>query len=416
LPALQRQTFLASLTIEEKAWLALCWPFWARPEQLTPPGDWQTWLILAGRGFGKTRACAEDVKAFALQNAGSRIAIVAPTAADARDTCVEGESGLLSILPRSAVATYNRSLGELILANGSRFKLFSAEEPERLRGPQFHRAWADELASWKQQQAAWDMLQFGLRLGRRPRTIVGTTPKPSKLLKQLLASADTVVTRGSTYDNRDNLASSFYDSIVSRYEGTRLGRQEIHAEVLDDLDGALWQAGWIDDHRVSEAPELKRVVVAIDPAVTANADSDQTGIAVAGQGHDGHFYVLHAGGYKLSPQGWASRAVELYQQHNADRLVAERNQGGDLVAATIKTVAPGIAVKTVHASKGKQLRAEPIAALYEQGRVHHVGVMKGLEDQLLTFPVANEHDDQLDSLVYAITELAEQPTLVFKFI
>jgi predicted phage terminase large subunit-like protein len=364
-------------------------------------------LILAGRGFGKTRACAEDVKAFALQNAGSRIAIVAPTAADARDTCVEGESGLLSILPRSAVATYNRSLGELILTNGSRFKLFSAEEPERLRGPQHHRAWADELASWKQQQAAWDMLQFGLRLGRRPQTIVGTTPKPSKLLKQLLASADTVVTRGSTYDNRENLAASFYDSIVARYEGTRLGRQEIYAEVLDDVEGALWQSSWIDDHRVAAAPELRRVVVAIDPAVTANADSNQTGISVAGQGHDGDFYVLHSAGYRLSPQGWASRAVELYQQHRADRLIAERNQGGDLVAATIKTVAPSIAVKTVHASKGKTVRAEPVAALYEQGRVHHVGVMKALEDQLLTFPVANENDDQLDSLVYAITELAE---------
>lgn len=370
---------------------------------------------MAGRGFGKTRACAEDVKAFALQNPGSRIAIVAPTAADARDTCVEGESGLLAILPRSAVSTYNRSLGELILANGSRFKLFSAEEPERLRGPQHHRAWADELASWKQQEAAWDMLQFGLRLGRRPQTIIGTTPKPSKLLKQLMASADTVVTRGSTYDNQDNLAASFYSSIVARYEGSRLGRQEIHAELLDDLEGALWQSGWIDDHRVTIAPELKRVVVAIDPAVTANAESDQTGITVAGAGHDGHYYVLHSAGYKLSPQGWASRAVELYSEYKADRLIAERNQGGDMVAATIRQVAPGIAVKTIHASKGKTLRAEPCAALYEAGRVHHVGVYKGLEDQLLTFPVANENDDILDSLVYAITELSErrQPIKIY---
>lgn len=381
-----------------------------RPSQRTPPGDWRTWLILAGRGWGKTLTGAEDVKAYGLSHPGARIAIVARTIADGRDTCVEGQSGLLGVLPRGSVTTWNRSLGELILTNDTRYKLFSAEEPDRLRGPQHHRAWCDELASWgegtKQRDwpTAWDMLQFGLRLGPDPRTVVTTTPRPSRIIKHLIAEATTHPTRGHTVENAENLPASFITEMERRYGGTRLGRQELAAEILADTPGALWSWAMLEDRRA--APDLTRVVVAIDPAVSSGEGSDETGIVVAGLGVDGRGYVLADRSCRLSPDGWARRAVQALDDHTADLCVAEVNNGGDLVEQTIRTVRRSIPYRKVHASRGKVTRAQPVAALYEQGKVSHVEVFPDLEEQLTTWtPEDGKSPDRLDALVWALTEL-----------
>lgn len=381
-----------------------------RPSQVTPSGDWRTWLILAGRGWGKTLTGAEDVKAYGLAHPNSRIAIVARTIADGRDTCVEGQSGLLGVLPRGSVLTWNRSLGELILTNGTRYKLFSAEEPDRLRGPQHHRAWCDELASWgegtkeRDWPSAWDMLQFGLRLGADPQTVVTTTPRPTKIIKHLL-SADTVfTTRGHTEENAANLPPAFLAEMERRYGGTRLGRQELAAEILADTPGALWTWAMLGDRR--PAPDLTRVVVAIDPAVTSGEDADETGIVVAGLGIDGRGYVLADRSCRLSPDGWARRAVSAFDDCHGDLVVAEVNNGGDLVEQTIRTVRRTLPYRKVHASRGKQVRAQPVAALYEQGRVSHVEAFPDLEEQLTTWtPESGASPDRLDALVWALTEL-----------
>lgn len=386
----------------------LNWVKTARPEQVTPDGDWLTWLILAGRGWGKTRTGAEDVAFYAMANPGVRIAVVAPTAADARDTCVEGDSGLIGIIPREAVQAWNRSLGELILVNGSRFKTFSADEPERLRGPQHHRAWADELAAWRYPEA-WDQLMFGLRLGDRPQCVVTTTPKPTPLVKQLASAATTHITRGSTFDNAANLAPSALQMLRERYEGTRLGRQELEAEILGDLPGALWTLAMLDGYRLRQAPDLKRIVVAVDPAVTATEASDEHGIIVAGMTADQRGIVLQDGSLSGSPMEWARRAVSLYRSFDADCIVVEVNQGGDMVSHTLRTIDPNVKIKEVRASRGKHVRAEPIAALYEQGRCAHVGAMPALETQM-TQMTLNGYEgagspDRVDALVWAFTEL-----------
>lgn len=384
----------------------------ARPKQRPPDGDWSTWLILAGRGFGKTRTGAEWITDQALAVDGTRWAIVAPTFADARDTCVEGESGVLAVLRRRGrePRTWNRSIGELVLANRSRIKLFSADEPERLRGPQHHGAWGDEPASWRYGQATWDQLQFGLRLGQRPRTVVTGTPKPVSIVRALVErdAPAVAVTRGSTYENAENLAQAALDELRERYEGTRLGRQELHAELLLDTPGALWTTAVLDPHRVTAAPDLARVVVGVDPAATSSDDADDTGIVVAGRGVDGHFYVLADRSCHLSPDGWARRVVQAHDDHHGDLVVAEQNNGGEMVEAVLRQVDRAVPVKRVTASRGKRVRAEPIAALYEQGRVHHVGRLVELEDQLCTWtPESGTSPDRLDALVWALTELAD---------
>jgi phage terminase large subunit-like protein len=374
-----------------------------RATQTAPPGDWRTWLILAGRGWGKTLTGASDLAAYALGHPGSRLAVVAPTYGDARDTCVEGDSGLLSVLGRSNVLTWNRSLGELVLTNAARFKLFSADEPERLRGPQHHRAWADELGAWKYPQT-WDMLMFGLRLGADPRAIVTTTPRPTPIVKMLADSTTTMVTRGSSYENLENLPAAYRDQILGRYEGTRLGRQEIHGEILLDVPGALWTWAMLEDRR--PAPDLTRVVVAVDPAVTSGEDADETGIVVAALGVDGRGYVLADRSCRLSPDGWARRAVAAFDDCRADLIVAEVNNGGDLVEQTIRTVRRSIPYRKVHASRGKQVRAQPVAALYEQGKVSHIEAFPELEEQLTSWtPESGTSPDRLDALVWALTEL-----------
>lgn len=364
------------------------------------------WLILAGRGWGKTRTGAEDQAYYALTNAGARLAVVAPTAASARDVCIEGESGLLNVIPSPLIQDWNRSLGEMALTNGSRFKLFSADEPDRLRGYQHHRAWCDELASWRYPDA-WDQLLLGLRLGQDPRVVVTTTPRPVALVRNLLTRDGVVVTKGSTFENAANLAPAALAQLRSRYEGTRLGRQELEAEILDDVPGALWQRKMLDEGRIDTLPDMQRVVVAIDPAVTSGEDSDETGIVVCGRGVDGHGYVLADRTCKLSPDAWARRAVQAYEQFHADRIIAEVNNGGDLVERVIRTVGGHYPYRPVRASRGKLTRAEPVAALYEQGKVHHVGSFPELEDQMCMY-TPDGYDgspDRVDALVWALTDL-----------
>jgi len=384
------------------------WLDGARHDQVAPAGDWSTWLILAGRGWGKTRTGAEDVAWYGLANPGVRIAVAAPTAADARDTCIEGQSGLLGILPRECVKAWNRSLGELILTNGSRYKAFSADEPDRFRGPQHHRAWADELAAWKYPDA-WDQLQFGLRLGDNPQAVVTTTPRPTPLIRGLMKDKRTLITRGSTFDNSANLAPAALAQLREKYEGTRLGRQELFAELLDDIPGALWTRAIIKYTR--DLPQMSRVVVAVDPSgASGNEDGDSIGIVTAGRGMDGRFYVLEDATCDLGPAGWGRRAVERFHHHKADRIIAERNFGGAMVESVIRTADKNAPVKLVTASRGKSVRSEPISALYEQGRVSHVGGMDALEDQMmqmtLTGYMGDGSPDRVDALVWALSELA----------
>jgi phage terminase large subunit-like protein len=402
--------------------LSNSWRVQARPEQREPSGDWwSTWLILAGRGWGKTRTGCEWVHGIAVAGRASRVALVAPTAADARDVLIEGPSGFLAIASNSTRPTWEPSKRRLTWTNGCEAAVYSAEEPERLRGPQHDLAYCDELATWPHPEAL-DMLNLGLRVGIRPRKLITTTPKPSKLLKAIIADPSTVITRGKTADNEKNLAPSFMAGILRKYGGTRLGRQEIDGELLLDVPNALWQLDWLDRDRVAKAPELERVVVAIDPAVTSGEDADETGIIVAGVAGD-HAYVLEDASGRYQPHEWAQRAIALYQRHAADRIVAEINNGGEMVASTIRMINPNVSFKAVHATRGKVIRAEPCSALYEQSRVHHVGTFARLEDQLCSFTsdfnrgAAGYSPDRLDALVWALSELmvlaVEVPVPVF---
>jgi len=390
------------------------WRGRARPSQLPPPGDWNGWVIMAGRGWGKNFTGAGWVNELVESRSAGRIGLVAATAADARDVMVEGESGLLRMASPWNRPVYEPSKRRLTWPSGAIATTFSSEEADRLRGPEHDAAWADELAAWNEPQSTWDMLQFGMRLGKRPRWLVTTTPRPIKLLKELLArqGSDVVVTRGNTFENEANLAPTFLTAVRSRYEGTRLGRQELNAELLSDMPGALWQLDWIDRSRVAKAPEnLRRIVVAIDPAVSNNEGSDETGLVVAGISADKHVYVLEDLSGRYAPHEWAAMAIEAYRRHKADRIIAEINNGGAMVEATIRTVDSRVSFKSVHASRGKVVRAEPIAALYEQSKVHHVGNYPILEDQQCAFTSdfdrnrAGYSPDRVDALVWALTEL-----------
>lgn len=344
----------------------------------------------------------------AINNADTRWAIVAPTYSDARDTCAEGESGIINILHRYGVLSmYNRSMGEIALNNGSQIKLFSADEPDRFRGPQHHGAWCDELAAYRYEDA-WHQLQFGLRLGSKPRVVVTTTPRPTPLIRQMTAREDgsVTITKGSTFDNAANLAPSALLELQARYNGTRLGRQELYGEILEDQEGALWTRGLIDRTRVKEHPPLSRIVVSIDPAVTNTAASDETGIMVCGSDAGGHGYVLHDGSMRGSPLEWAQKAVDLFDRYKADSLLVEVNQGGDMVSAVLKQVRSTLPIREIRAHVGKKLRAEPVAAMYEQGRVHHVGDFAQLEDQMTVWtPQDANSPDRLDAMVQAFSDL-----------
>ena len=394
------------------------WGFWARPEQLEPEGSWNIWVALAGRGWGKTRAGAEWVR-HRIRSGDKIVHCVAPTKGDVRRVMVEGDSGLLNVCWSGDETYRGKHIGfpvwsptnnSLTWENGSKAVFFSAEDPERLRGPQAYSAWCDELCAWRNAQDTWDMMMFGLRLGKHPKVFVTTTPKTTKLIRNILDDEKTTISTGSTYDNAANLADTFLDAVRKTYEGTRLGRQELYAEILDEASGALWNRTLLAKCEIEkdEVPQLSRVVISIDPAVTANAESDMTGIVVAGIDVNGIAYVLedHTGRY--TPQQWASKAIQLYRDHMADRIVAERNQGGDMVRHTLHTEDETVPVKLVHASRGKMARAEPVSALYEQSKVKHVRGLNDLEDQMVQWEPLGSigSPDRLDALVWALTDLS----------
>lgn len=401
--------------------LANDWRFWGRPSQIEPAGKWLKWLILAGRGFGKTRAGSEWVRSQVCGNTplgtgnASRFALIAETAADGRDVLVEGESGILAVHPKDFRPAYEPSKRRLTWPNGATATVFNATEPDQLRGPQFDAAWSDELAKWRYAQETWDMLQFGLRLGSRPRQMITTTPRPIPLIRELMKDPSCIVTRGATRENQNNLAQSFLDEIERRYAGTRLGRQELEAAILDDAPNALWQRENLDRHRRKEPPKLKRIVVAIDPAAKENVSSEDgaaTGIVAAGMGEDKRGYILEDATLRASPHAWARRAIAIYDRYEADCVVVETNQGGDMVKAVLHSIRPGLPVREVTASRGKWTRAEPVAALYEQGRVSHIGSFPELEDEMVLFEpnglIGGASPDRVDALVWAMTELFPQ--------
>jgi phage terminase large subunit-like protein len=404
---MQRRVFAAFHAALRSDWTAL-----ARPEQSPPPGDWIVWLLLAGRGFGKTRAGAEWCRMKVAQGC-RRLAICGATAGDARDTMVLGQSGILTMSPAHDRPTYRSTAVRLEWANGAIAHPYSADQPDRFRGPNHDAAWVDELAVWRYPDA-WDQLMLGLRIGDNPQRVVTTTPKPTKLIKDLIVRVgrDVVLTRGRTVDNAPNLAPAFLTTITQLYQGTRLGRQELDAELLIDVEGALWRREWIDEARVNVAPaDLTRVVVAVDPAVSSGEGSNETGIIVVGRSGEQYGYVLNDLYGKFQPQEWARRAIDAYQRFKADRIVAEVNQGGDLVRATIRAVDANVPFTAVHASRGKVVRAEPVSTRYEQLRIHHVGTFALLEDQMCSFTAdfdrarAGYSPDRVDALVWALTEL-----------
>ena len=390
------------------------WCTQAREEQIPLEGDWNIWLILAGRGWGKTRTGAMDVISYGLANPESQIAVVVPTFGDLRRVAFGGVSGILANIPPELLLEgrgqgYNAANQEIRLFNGTKIMGFSATEPNRLRGPQFHRAWCDELAAW-QYPDTFDQLMFGLRLGANPRCVITTTPKPTAQIKNLLKRDKILITRGNTFENAANLAPAALQQLEDKYGNTRLGRQELYAEVLDDYEGALWSYSMIESTRITpqEAPEMQRIVVAIDPAVTNNENSDETGIVVAGQGVDSRYYVFEDVSGKMTPDSWGRLAVDMFYKYQADRIVAEVNNGGDLVERLIRTIDNNVPYTPVNAARGKIIRAEPIAALYEQKRVSHVGMFSELEEQMCSYTgVSKKSPDRLDALVWAITELSQ---------
>lgn len=407
LPERERQKAIDQLDPETRAYLAYYWRFWARPEQLQPEGDWTYWLILAGRGWGKTRTGAETVREWV--KTCDMVNLIGATVDDARDIMIEGESGILAICPDDERPEYRKSERKLIWPNGATSLIFTADEPERLRGKQHKALWADEMAAWRYQEA-WDQAKFGLRLGDRPRAVVTTTPRPVRNVTDLIKDRATFVTRGTTYDNRANLAPTFFAEIVKRYEGTRLGRQELNAELLLDVPGALWTRESIQHLPRTAAPLMQRIVVAIDPPATSQDNSNECGIVVCALGEDQQGYVLADRSGVMSPREWAVAAVTAYREFDADLIVAEVNQGGEMVENTVRSVAPNVSYKGVRASRGKYVRAEPISALYARGIVYHCGQFEAMEDQMCTFTPdfdrkINGSPDRLDALVWGMTEL-----------
>ena len=397
---------MSQLTQKQLIDLRWDWSFWARPDQRTPENDWRIWLILAGRGYGKTRTGAEFIRQRVKSGEARNIALIGRTAADVRDVMVNGPSGLLNCCPPDERPVYEPSRRRIVWPNGAIAQTFSSQKPDQLRGPQMDTAWCDELAAWEYPYDTWDQLMFGLRLGD-PKCVVTTTPRPIQLVRDLVKNDKVAITRGTTFDNKDNLADSFFDHIMDKYDQTSLGQQELYAELLDSVPGALWTREIIDCNRVEEAPELARIIISVDPAMSSKKQSDETGIVVVGLGVDNDFYVLEDLSGRYSVDAWARVVVNAYHRLGADRVVAEVNQGGDLVEKVIRQVDSGISYRPIRASKGKFSRAEPVAARYEQGRVKHTKVFSLLEDQLCTYSSSfmPQSPDRLDALVYGITEL-----------
>lgn len=399
------------------------WRNHALTHQQEPQGDeWTSWLILGGRGCGKTRAGAEWIRGLVYGRTANdntpahparAIALVAETYADAREVMIDGPSGIIACAPALSRPLYEASRRRLVWPNGAIAYCFSAEDPDGIRGYQFDAAWSDELCKWRYAEETWSNLQLALRLGVRPRQIATTTPKPSSLIKRLIAAPTTKTTRASTYENRANLSDAFFTEIAALYEGTALGRQELLGEIVDDVAGALWTWNLIEASRISTAPLLSRIVVAVDPPASAGENADECGIVVAGladiDGERTAFVIADRSAGGLSPRQWAEKTLAAYYEFEADRIVVEVNQGGDMAKAVLAQVDRDAPVKSVYATRGKRLRSEPIAALYEQGRVRHVGAFPDLEDQMTRFTGEGKSPDRLDALVWALTELLIVP-------
>lgn len=411
---------LSRLTEAEAHEILYDWRLNARPSQLIPGtagaaltrSDWRFWVPLAGRGWGKTRVGAETVREWA-EDPSERILLVGASSSDVRETMIEGPSGLLSCYPQESRPIYNPTRHLITFPSGAVGITRSADEPERLRGPQFRKFWFDELCACRYAQQAWDQIMFGFRqVDSKLQGLITTTPKPIKVLKDILAKRGTIITRGSSDENRANLSPDYISDVIDPYRGTRLGRQEIDAELLEDVPGALWTRALIDATRLRDMAEVRwdaivRIVVAIDPAVTSKPESDETGIIVAGLTRNGHVIILDDLSLRGSPLEWATVSIAAYKSRRADMIVGEVNNGGDLVGANIHAVDANVPFRSVRASRGKYIRAEPVGALYEQGRVHHVGFFGALEDQMCMWtPQSDEKSpDRLDALVWAVTEL-----------
>ncbi len=408
LDATLRRKAIAKIGAEK---LRTHWAAWAHQGQIAPLGDWRIWLLLAGRGYGKTRAGAEWVRALGEGAPATRIALVGASLNEARAIMVEGDSGLLAIAPHYKRPKWEPSRNRLTWPNGNIATLFSAESPDGLRGPQHHYAWCDELAKWSYVQETWDNLQMGLRLGAQPRVLITTTPRPIGLLRALVANEEVAISRGTMRDN-PFLSPAFIAAMDDAYAGTRLGRQELEGALITDLAGALWSRDRLEIARIKSAPVLTRLVVAVDPPVSIGSNADACGIIAAGLGADGHGYVIEDASLQgATPDGWARAVAACVARHGADRVVAESNQGGAMVAAVLRGAGLALSVKLVHATRGKVARAEPVAALYEAGRVSHIGAFPALEDELCGLMVGGGYEgpgrspDRADALVYALTEL-----------
>ncbi|AUJ63812.1 ATP-binding protein [Aestuarium zhoushanense] len=426
----EQTLFLNKLTQAELRALPFLFDFWALDHQVPPSGDWRTWVILGGRGAGKTRAGAEWVRS---QVEGSRpmdkgraarVAIVGETYDQAREVMIFGDSGIMACSPPDRRPTWIAGRKMLQWPNGAIAQVFSAFDPESLRGPQFDAVWADEVAKWKKGQETWDMIQFGLRLGDDPRACVTTTPRNASVLRGILDRDSTVVTHAPTSANRANLAVGFLDEVQRRYAGTRLGRQELDGVLLADAEGALWTSQMLETSRVDRIPQCDRVVVAVDPPVTGHKGSDDCGIIVAGVVTEGPpqnwraFVIEDATVSAASPSQWAQAAVDALHRHGADRMVAEVNQGGALVEEVVRQIDPLVPYRPVRASKCKVARAEPVAALYEQGRVHHGRALGALEDQMCLMTAngfqGQGSPDRVDALVWALFDLMIAPAATWQ--
>ena len=381
------------------------WGFWARTDQKAPGGRWRTWLFMGGRGAGKTRAGAEWLRAEIHAGRARRIALVGPTMNDVREVMIAGVSGLQAIGGAHERPSYEPSRRRLVWPNGAVGYAFSAEEPERLRGPQFDTAWVDELAAWPGGSETWDMLQFGLRLGDAPRIVATTTPRPVPLVKRLMADESCQVTRGGSALNRANLSDGFIAAMRAQYGSTRLARQELEGEYVEEAEGALFSLAQLDAARVAEAPELERIVIAVDPPAMAHAGSDACGIVAVGRVRDAAYVLADGSVQGLRPQDWATRVRDLAEAYDADEIIAEANQGGEMVRDVMRLVGNHRAIRLVHARVSKARRAGPVAALYAAGRVHHVGSFRALEDEMLTFGETGRSPDRLDALVWGVSHL-----------
>jgi phage terminase large subunit-like protein len=424
--SLEKRAFMATgMSKGEMNFLAECWPLFAHDHQMPPllapsGAPWLTWLMIGGRGAGKTRAGAEWVRAQALGHApfatepAGRIALVGETEHDVREVMIEGVSGLLSVHARHERPVWTSSRKRLEWSNGTVAQAFSAEDPESLRGPQFSCAWSDEMAKWRHAEATFDMLQFGLRLGLQPRQLITTTPRPTALLKRLISESGTAITRAATVVNAYNLAPTFLQGVMGRYAGTRLGRQELDGEIIDDRPDALWSRALLERCRVPDVPPLQRIVVAVDPPVSSGKRADACGIVAAGITDAGVVYVIADDTVSaVTPTMWANKAIALWRRLDADALVVEVNQGGEMVRSVINEVDASVPVTAVRASRGKWLRAEPVATLYEQGRVKHAGDLAALEGEMCDFAAnglsSGHSPDRLDAMVWAVASLALGP-------